>query len=377
MRLYSKPRKRTIRGKPSKYWYVRERDSVTGSRRWINTGTEDKEAAAEYRRTLELADRRGEQPEENSLFADAVRRWLQMKKSRMTPAGYRAYASYAKGWIDFFPARASVRAITPRHVERYFVHRALEVSEATRNKERMYLRQFFRWAHDHNLTSDPDPVRAVAKFKEQQRDIRALSPEEQTRLLDACRRKYRPKVEGIRNAGGQDGGKKTASKSKWRQTHRPPSWLYPLVRLALATGLRLGSLCALTWKDVDLRKARLRLDAKRMKARRDFLIPLDADTVAFLRGLKKKAASVRVLELPDERAIARAFSGAVRRAKVEPCRFHDLRATFISDCRRAGVDLEVTARLAGHADISTTARFYREIKEEDLRAAVEKRRASQ
>ena len=110
-----------------------------------------------------------------------------------------------------------------------------------------------------------------------------------------------------------------------------------------------------------------------MKARKDLVIPLDGKTRSFLKEMRSETSSVYVFDIPDHRAIDRAFKAAVRRAKIPECRFHDLRSTFITDCRLAGVDLEVTRDLAGHADISTTARFYRKISQEELREAMERR----
>lgn len=54
-------------------------------------------------------------------------------------------------------------------------------------------------------------------------------------------------------------------------------------------------------------------------------------------------------------------------AKIENCRPHDLRRTFVTRLLEAGVDIHTVSQLAGHSDIQTTARY-------DLRDQSEQRK---
>jgi len=373
MRTYGDPVRRKIRGKRSKTFYIQEYDGVTKRQRWVNTHATSLEAARRFRRRLEITDAEGGRPKEESRFVDAVDRWLEMKRHRMTEEGHRTYSAYAKHWKKFVGASVLVRNVEPRHVSEYFSRRSLDVSNSTLNKERSYLRQFFRWAFDNRLTDDADPVRSVARYQEEDREIRALDADEQKRLLSVCREPYKAKVVALRNAGGIEGGKRTEKKSEWEQSQTPPPWLEPLVRLALWTGLRYGNLAKLQWSGVDLEEGEIKIAARDMKKRRFFRLPLDRRTVEYLRELHANAEALSVLNLPHRRVATRAFERAVERAKVAPCRFHDLRATFISDLGRAGVAIDLARELAGHRSITTTAKHYRQIDVGELREAMEKR----
>ena len=301
-KVYSQPVRRRLRGKLTKCFYVRERDTLTGRRRWVNTHRANVQDAKKRKRTLERADDEGKADQVNLALGDAVAQWLATKKAKLTPKGYETYEDYGDSWLEFFPESAPVRSITSRQIERFFLGRASEVSGCTLNKIRMCLRQFFRWCQDHKLIDDSNVV-TVGRFAQEEHDPRALSREEQAALLRACRKSYRVEAVGFRNAGGKDGGKKTKKARKWRQEKIPPSWLYPIVRVGLATGLRLGNLVGLLHSDVDLAQERIRIPARRMKAKRDFALPLDRETVEFLRRLRETSGSVRVFACPDRGAV--------------------------------------------------------------------------
>ena len=147
----------------------------------------------------------------------------------------------------------------------------------------------------------------------------------------------------------------------------------PIVRLALATGLRRGELLALTWDDVDLGKARLRVArAKTSAGKRTLTLGQGAVTLlrehrAQQREWKLAAFSwkegERLFTSKDGTpitapALQHAWEGIRRRAELEHLHFHDLRHAHVSLLIDAGVDFKVISERVGHTNISTTLNIY-------------------
>jgi integrase len=59
----------------------------------------------------------------------------------------------------------------------------------------------------------------------------------------------------------------------------------------------------------------------------------------------------------------------LERAGIEDFRFHDLRHTFVSNARKAGVDRTVIMKLTGHKTLSMVTR-YNTVDQADAREAV-------
>jgi integrase len=168
---------------------------------------------------------------------------------------------------------------------------------------------------------------------------------------------------------------------------------YALYTLAVRLGLRRGELLGLRWKDVDFDRKIIRVrqqvtrddDGYRISstlktpaARRD--LPLEDDIAALLHHLRSKLgtrAQVKDLVFPDKagnerdpQSITRNFSRLVKRLGFEGLHLHDLRHTAVTRWRRAGVDVEVAAALAGHEKADVTANIYSDADMDRKRAAL-------
>jgi integrase len=202
---------------------------------------------------------------------------------------------------------------------------------------------------------------------------RFLSPDEEIRLLDALdardetRRAERIRANEWRGVRGYD-----LLPTFGTYTDH----LNPLVRLALHTGGRRGELLALRWCDINLSTANLTVRADYAKSALSREIPLNATILEVLTAWKPEGARPDDYVFPGDggdpmQDIKTAFLTLLKAAKISGFRFHDLRHSFASKLVQAGVDLNTTRELLGHADLTMTLR-YAHLSPGHRRAAVDK-----
>ena len=145
------------------------------------------------------------------------------------------------------------------------------------------------------------------------------------------------------------------------------------VRVAAYTGLRLGELLALRWRDVDFAGASLTISRALSagvegppKSGRIRQVPLSDQAAAALERLSRRKHFTEEAELVfcsvlgrqlDGSALRRRFKRARDSAGLRPLRWHDLRHTFGSVLVAAGIDLASVKDAMGHSRITTTERY--------------------
>lgn len=152
------------------------------------------------------------------------------------------------------------------------------------------------------------------------------------------------------------------------------------ILLTLNTGLRLGELCALQYKDIDLRNGvvhvrktvqRIRsgdrtslmvLPPKSDSARRT--IPLPGDMAALLQKLVQSHPNgenylLTGKNVPMEpRTMQYQYRALLKAAGIPYRNFHTLRHTYASRCVERGIDVKSLSEMLGHADVRTTLQVY-------------------
>ncbi len=126
--------------------------------------------------------------------------------------------------------------------------------------------------------------------------------------------------------------------------------------------MRQGEILSLEWANVDLfRKTATVVKSKNGEKR---TVPLNNTVFKLLKKKYKKRQvkskylfSSMVGTQIDARNLLRSFYNALKRAKIEDFRFHDIRHTFATRLVQAGVDLYKVGKLLGHKDIRMTQRY--------------------
>jgi len=189
---------------------------------------------------------------------------------------------------------------------------------------------------------DHNPVNAVSRPPLPQGRIRYLSDEERTRLFHECQQSQN-------------------------------RYLYALVILALATGLRRGALLGLTMDRVDVGQGILSLEKTKNGSR--LALPLVGEALTFARNLCAETDNGYLFPRGHGNPWCHyrtAWEHAVARAKLRDFSFHCLRHTAASYLVQAGVPLYTVGAILGHSSRSSamTAR-YAHLATENLREALE------
>ncbi|MDS4040831.1 MAG: site-specific integrase [Candidatus Competibacter sp.] len=190
----------------------------------------------------------------------------------------------------------------------------------------------YQWLED-------SPLRKVSKPQEPRGRVRFLSDEERAVLLREC------------------------------QTSANP-YLYPVVVLALSTGMRAGEIMNLEWRDVDLARGWITLRETKNGERRG--VPLAGMALELMREHAKvrrldtplvwpnhgprniKAGEKRPNKPMDLRA---PWEAAVKRADLADFHFHDLRHSAASYLAMNGASLNEIAAVLGHKTLAMVQRY--------------------
>jgi integrase len=208
---------------------------------------------------------------------------------------------------------------------------AKERSVADVNRSLALLRTMFTFAVQSGwLTRNPFALAKgiISTALEVTRD-RVLSTAEQRALLNACR-------------------------------HPDRIHIFPLILTALDSGARRNELLTLQWCNLDLEAGLLRITAENAKTNRERSIDLEPVTVGELRKLKEMrgdTSTARVFGLKNN--YNKSLRSAMREAKIEAARGHDLRATAITFWLLRGMRTEFAMQRSGHTDPKTFQRYVR------------------
>ena len=321
--------------------------------RFVTVRGSYKDAQKELTRLLNAADEGTLPDPSNSTLAEYLRAWLDGPLG-LSPKTLERYRELGERQIIAHLGSTKLQKLKPEHIQQW--HGTLlgtGLSPRTVGHAHRLLRLVLQCAVKNNTISRN--VAAVhAPPKVQEREIAILSADQ---ISDVIAR-----LEG----------------------HA----LFPIVSLALATGMRRGELLALQWGDVDLYAATVRVERsveetkaglrikspKTKRGRRSITLPPDA--VAMLRAHKVKMLELRLTlgagNIAPESLVFSSVDGGLlspdnlsrdwRRVsssrKLPRVPFHGLRHTHVSILIRAGVDILTVSRRLGHNKPSVTLDTY-------------------
>ena len=163
-----------------------------------------------------------------------------------------------------------------------------------------------------------------------------------------------------------------------RYLQRNPCTTSLCVLLSLYTGLRVGEVCGLMWRDIDFEKSILTVRRTVQRIRN-----CDHSTI-IIADSPKSRTSKRTIPIPiflmkllrdsrsnencyilsgsnhiiEPRTLQRRFKSILKKADLPSVSYHSLRHAFATNCLQAGFDVKTLSEILGHASVETTLNRY-------------------
>jgi integrase len=312
--------------------------------------------------------RSGVIPDSRLRVSTYLTRWLKGEKSRVKPSTYMSREGHVRLYLVPHLGTHILKMLQPSHVE-HMMNRMVRdgLSPRTANHARVTLRLALKDAERDGLVTR-NAAALARPPRVERKEMTVLSADETRVLLDLT--------------------KGTRYGSLWA--------------LLATTGLRLGEALALTWDDIDIQAAQLRVtknyskvgrgewaiaDPKTKRSRRT--VPLAPQLADALLELQARQAQERQAAgelwadddavFADEygrryepTAVSAPFKRALKEAGLaETLRVHDLRHGFATQLLREGVPLVHISKLLGHSTLAITADLYTHLDGDDTNGAGE------
>ena len=156
------------------------------------------------------------------------------------------------------------------------------------------------------------------------------------------------------------------------------------VLLCMYTGLRIGEVCALQWKDIDLdekclsvtKNAQRIINSDNDNSSKTSLqiclpkteysvrrIPLTRNLIHVIKALisnvnKEHFIITNTEKIPDPRTLENKYKRYLREADISAKNFHVLRHSFASRCIESGMDIKSLSSILGHSTVTITMNRY-------------------
>lgn len=304
-------------------------------------------------------------PTDNSITLEKyLKYWLfEVKSNEIKPSTLERYEGILRNYVTGSAiAKIKLKDLRTSHLQSYYNNLSKTYSASIINTLNKFIKSGLSHALSENYISKNYASLVTLKKKDEKKEIKHLTVEEQNRFLEVCK------------------------------GHRLEALFY----MALFTGLRLGELLALTWNDVDLDNAKVSVNksvklvgvpdkegnkeyktiVQEPKTKSSIrVVPIPKVALNVLKQHKKIQLKERVkageLYINDNIVFANPIGGYINesnlrkiykkllaKAEIEEVKFHSLRHTYATTLFTKEVSPKVVQALMGHSDVGTTLNVY-------------------
>jgi integrase len=261
-------------------------------------------------------------------FKDAVERYFEEQKISQAKRGHLLWWQSELGALYLQDVRPSIITERKQKLLTTENEKSKKRSKSTCNRYLASLSHLLSVCTRQWEWISENPVKKIAREKEPRERTRFLSPEERSRLLEACKKSENP-------------------------------LLTLFVVLLLSTGCRYNEIRHLKWTDLDLFKGKITLTQTKNGEVRS--VPLRGLGLDLLRKFASECNSIGyVFALKDPTKPIdprRSLKTAIRNAGLKNLRPHDFRHSYASELLAQGLSLGEIGHLLGHRSVSMTRRY--------------------
>jgi integrase len=278
----------------------------------------------------------------NYTFAEYSTIWLEdYIKSMRKASTYERYNQLLRDYILPAFSKMELADINRGDVRDFISRMNLNLSSSSVLVMRDVISGVFNHAIDDEIITVNPCSGILKRMKLERRSKPKINPytkEEMNQFLEFCRQSYSAK--------------------------------YPLFLCAFKTGLRIGELLALEWKDIDFKKKKIAVGKSfrrgvvgETKTGKDRKVDMTDQLCKVLQGLHSERKRVEIVfhesgkRIPQN-TLRRLFSRITDNASMRKIRFHDIRHTYGSLMVSSGAALNYVKEQMGHSKISITVDTY-------------------
>lgn len=339
---------------------IRKRKDGRWEARYVNKYNKDGKAvyrsvygatyqAARKKRSDEMERSDSEHLRTNLTFAQVAELWLAAKKETVKATSYNQYYNQCR--THLFPELADKQFsdITATDINLLLKKKIAEgYAISSINCYRTILLMIFRYARRNNIKCSVND--SILSPPSRQNNVCAFTRSEQKEI------------------------------NVYLQEH--PGLFNLAVYLSLYCGLRIGEVCALQWKDINLKKEMITVSRTLIRIqKKDSGEPKKTEIV--LQN-PKTGSSIRTIPIPsflvpvlqnycseencfvitgkpkpiEPRVCLRKFKGLIQKIGISDYSFHACRHTFATRCVETGMDPKTLSELLGHSSVKTTLDRY-------------------
>jgi site-specific recombinase XerD len=320
-------------------WFVDDE----GRRRKTSTRSRTKSGALQFLQSFKSSKSESISVQRRVMFSEVLKEYTEISKGIHTPSTHRTYLDSLNQAFSEIGEKAFCE-IGAREIESFLTRKRLEVSNWTARKHHIVLLCLFEAAKRWGYIA-VNPCRDIKRARMVEVQPAFFTPEEFAKPYQ------------------------TIGDTQFRD----------LVLLAISTGMRLGEITSLEWRNLDLSRKVIQVANTNVfttKSKKMRIVPMSEAVLEMLMRRTKRQGSDYVFHLDGRRLlddhVSKTFKKHVKQAGVNPrLHFHSLRHSFCSLLVQQGATLYEVQKLAGHSSPSVT-QIYSHLQPETLHNTVNK-----